>query len=219
MGYAVSWIAIRGGPAADVLGALGLRTTGAREEVAESPIVAASLPDGWHVVLDNTRTFAFESDKRLPARLTAGVEAVTCAVEEHVGVSVAAGWRDGKRIWRVEHDAGKGLGHLAAEGELPPTFASIRERLTGEQARADAGGESVDHVFDIPVELARALTGFAHDRDLPGAGGGQERFEVLEPLQGSPFAREKARGLGCLWTLVRLAIVAALIYLARELLS
>jgi hypothetical protein len=41
--------------------------------------------------------------------------------------------------------------------------------------------EDVDHISDIPIELARELTGFRHDQELPG--GGDEPFEALETVK------------------------------------
>ena len=48
--------------------------------------------------------------------------------------------------------------------------------------RDSNGGENsdVDYIFDIPVELAQALTGFRYDMAIEGAG--KEPFEVLEKL-------------------------------------
>ena len=45
MGYSQSWLAVRGKPPAAVLDSLGLRGTGKREEIAESPIVARTCPE------------------------------------------------------------------------------------------------------------------------------------------------------------------------------
>jgi hypothetical protein len=67
----------------------------------------------------------------------------------------------------------RGSESLEVEGEPPPVFSAIRERLTGEQAkRGDA-----DYIFEIPVEVAKSLTGFQHDEDIENAAA--EPFEVL----------------------------------------
>lgn len=178
MGYSQSWVAVRGKGRATVLAAFGLRPTGAREEVAESPLVGAELPGGWYLLVANQGADALAGEAALAGISTAG-EAVTCEVEEHVMVSVASGWRDGRRLWVVGHDAQRGLDHLDAEGALPETFSEMRDRA---RAAQHAAGGDADHFFDVPVELAKALTGYRHDEDPPGAS--DEPFEVLAAAAG-----------------------------------
>ena len=161
MGYSLSWLAVRGKDAATVRNALGLRDTGEREEIPDSPLLGADLPGGWYLVFANRCDFA---DSAPLAKLSSAADVVTCSVEEHVMYSSAASWNNGRQVWSVIHDAQQGAGHLDAVGELPPGFGPIRDRLWEEQAaRGDA-----DYLFDIPVELAKALIGFRHDQDTPG---------------------------------------------------
>jgi len=159
-----------------VLEALGLTPTGTREEIAESAVVGADLPGGWYLVVANRSGHALMRDPML-ARLSVGGEAVTCDVEEHVMVSIATGWREGRRIWWVGHDGQRDGAHLEAQGELPPAFAEIRDRSRAEQRTADAQQEGVDFIFEIPVQLAKSLTGYRHDEVTSWAEG--EPFEVL----------------------------------------
>jgi hypothetical protein len=107
-------------------------------------------------------------------------ETVYCFVEEHVMVSAASLWRDGKQVWRVTHDGQESADHLSTDGVAPPAFASIRDKYLAVQAAERE--EDVDHIFDIPVELARELTGFRHDQEPLGVSDG-EPFEVLEPIR------------------------------------
>lgn len=88
--------------------------------------------------------------------------------------SRASGWKDGRRVWSITHDLQRGNGHLEAEGDVPPVFAPVRDRLIAEQLSRD----HADYIFDVPVEVAKALTGFRHDRDIPGAA--DEPYERLE---------------------------------------
>ena len=170
MGYSVSWLAIRGKDPSEVRDELGVSGTGEHEDVPESPLLGADLPGGWYLLFANRCDYA---DNAPLAKLSRRGELVTCAVEEHVMYSSAAGWRDGSPLWSIVHDCQQGAEHHDAQGELPPPFASIRDRLMAEQAdRADA-----DYVFDVPVEVAKALTGFRHDEDIAGAPA--EPFERL----------------------------------------
>ena len=176
MGFSLSWAAVRGGTPQSVQAVLGLQGTGAHEESPESPITGAELPGGWYMVASNRDGLRLTEDAVL-GRLSGVGEVVTCFVEEHVMCSMAAGWRDGRRVWSVRHDAQSDPEHLEVEGDLPAAFVAIRDRLRAEQA-ADGGREAdVDHLFDIPVELARSMTGYRHDEDVPGMPAAA--FEVL----------------------------------------
>ena len=121
-------------------------------------------------------------------RLSAGCEVVTCGVEEHVMVSEATLWRAGQCVWRVSHDGAQGVENLHVEGELPPAFASIRDRLFCEQQAPASSQFPADYIFDIPVELAKSLTGYRHDEDTPGLAANS--FDVLE--HRGPFSLVKS---------------------------
>jgi len=174
MGYSLSWAALKGGNLQKACAALGLRATGEREEIAESKIDGAALPTGWYVVQLN-RT---EMGDRELVRLSRSGEVVCCFVEDHVMVSWASGWSEGKKVWSVVHDCEKGRFHLDIKGLAPAELKGIAERLTAEQLAAGGEKADVDHVYDVPAELAKELTGYRHDQDLPGLTG--EVFEVLE---------------------------------------
>jgi hypothetical protein len=182
MGYSQSWLAVKGKTPAAVLEALGLHGTGVREEIAESPFVGAALPSGWYLVVTDRSGHRLTSPTVLQP-LSAECEVVTGDVEEHVMVSVAVGWKGGQRVWSVVHDAQRDVEHLEAEGQLPSIFATIRDELRSKQRAAGGGTADVDYVFDVPVELAKALTGYRHDADIPGAG--DRPFEVLAQTSAS----------------------------------
>jgi hypothetical protein len=175
MGYSCSWLAIRGKSPQAVLAEVRFRPSGEREEIPESDLSAAELPNGWYLIVSN------HCERVIPdevlQRLCAGCEAVTCFIEEHVMVSKATGWNDGRRCWSVTHDAQKRRDHLAILGEPPPIFSAILSRLQSRQRDSDANGQRVDYIFDLPVELAQTVAGYRHDQDIPGSRG--RPFEVL----------------------------------------
>ena len=176
MGFSLSWIAVKGKQPERVLGELGLRETGERDEYpAESPIGAASLDPGWYVVVFDGREQERVEDEAL-GRISAGGELVVAAVEEHVMHSFAGGWRDGERIWWCRHDADRGIDHLDAEGSLPEGFGDVQRLLLEEQERAGGVDADVDYVFDVPLAAAKLVTGFSHDETELSGG-----FAVLEP--------------------------------------
>src|SRR5438477_2518995 len=135
MGYSLSWVAVRGKPTGAVYDQLAVRGTGVHEEIQESPIVGAKLPDGWSLVMLD-HDFHLMSDPLLES-LSSDCEVVACAVEEHVMHSMASGWKDGHKVWLVSHDAQQALDDLEVAGEPPPVFASIRDRARAQQQAAN----------------------------------------------------------------------------------
>jgi hypothetical protein len=176
MGYAASWIAVSGKEPQQVLRELGLSPTGEAEEVPDSPVVGAFLPTGWFLIFCNRGPLAF-SDEPLPA-LSAECKVVYCAVEEHVMFSAAACYVNGKRMWHVAHESEKGMYHLEFQGKAPPELDGIFQSLKKEQDLAGGEKADIDYIHDVPIELAKAITGFRHDQDIPGADA--DPFQVLE---------------------------------------
>jgi hypothetical protein len=126
-------------------------------------------------------------------KLSLNCEVITCFVEEHVMVSSASAWQNGKELWSILHDAQNGIEHLETTGELPATFAAIRENLESEQAAAarqaatGKKGVGVDYIFDIPVSMAQALTNFRYDMIYPDRGDAPFRNSLPQknPNRGS----------------------------------
>ena len=175
MGYSLSWLAVKGKPPQAVRDELGLRLTGEREEIPEADLSGVEMPTGWYLIVSN-RTEQVASEVAMRS-LSSGSQLVTCFVEEHVMVSSATCWKDGRKTWSVTHDAQEQRDHLDAQGDLPPVFASILADLKAKQREADANNQEVDFIFDGPVELARTIVGYRYDQDVPGLRG--EVFEVL----------------------------------------
>jgi hypothetical protein len=192
MGYSLSWVAVKADPKA-VYSALKVQPTGQRQRgLFERPGMPAlssarrvpPLPkDLCAALLLAAQTIVIFNRKELKDRQLAAVsqigETIYCFVEEHVMVCVVALWQDGNQVWRVTHDAQVGLDHLSVDGDVPPFFASIRDKYVAKQAAEPE--DDVDRISDIPVELARELTGFRHDQEISGASA--EPFEMLEPVK------------------------------------
>jgi hypothetical protein len=177
MGWSLSWAALKGGNLQAVCTALGLRATGKHEEIAESKIDGTQLPTGWYVVVFNQTEI---KDKTL-AKLSQAGEVVGCFVEDHVMFSSASAWKNGQKLWHVAHNGEEDrVLHLETSGDLPAEFESIRKRVFAKQEQEAAENDDlkVDHVYELPAELAKKLTGFRHDESMPGLTG--EVFEVLE---------------------------------------
>jgi hypothetical protein len=163
MGYSLSWLAVRQKSLTEVCGLLGLVDTGQTEEEPESGITAAALPNGWLLITSNSTDLIFSGNKDLLKSVSTGSECIACFVEEHVMCSDTECWRDGSAIWSVMHAADQGLMDLETKGKLPPQFTEISQRLIGQQQKAGGKKAEVDHLFDIPLELAQSITGYRHD--------------------------------------------------------
>ncbi len=176
MGFSLSWLGVKGVPPDVVLEALGLGGTGGRDEVPDAPLNGVELPGAWYLVIANRQPPEFFQESVLQRLSTIG-EVVICFVEEHVMCSSATGWKHGRTMWSVLHDAQRDIEHLEAAGDLPSTFAAIRERLLASQQAAGGRTANVDYIFEVPVVLAEALTGYRHDAEIPALG--KRPFEVL----------------------------------------
>jgi hypothetical protein len=176
VGYSLAWLAIKGKAPEAIRDGLGLYRTGAQQPFPEPNVTAATLLNGWYLIVADDVHVA--SDAVLEA-MTRECEAVTCFVEEHTMLSTAAGWRNGNLIWAVTHNSQHGIDHLEIQGELPSGFASIRDEQFSKQHAAGWVKPGVDYIFEIPVELAASLTGFKHD-DPASHDLGDQAFEVLQ---------------------------------------
>jgi len=180
MGFSISFIAVKGREKAEVVGELGLADTGRPDPRTRARFVYAELPDGWRLVYSNS--FDYASPRRI-ADLSKGALAVGCAVEEHVMFSGARAYEDGRELWSVIHDRQDGLYDLSMTGKPPAELQAIKDRLFKEQDEEGGADAGVDCIFDIPVELAAAVTGFRHDEPMPGSGG--PSLTALKPLRPS----------------------------------
>src|SRR5262245_52377994 len=140
MGFALSWLAVKGKPVADILAELRLRPTGTHALDGEEPFVGAAS-GGWYLIVMNGAEHHFlGADVLTP--LSAGCEVMTCTVEEHVMFSEATGWENGRRLWRVRHEGDAGPRGVEEEGTLPQQYFEIRNRLIQQQEAE--GGEEAD---------------------------------------------------------------------------
>lgn len=176
MGYSITWCAVREVAAEQLLSHIRATATGEIEEVPESPLSMAKLRTGWRLLWSNQCACPVLT-KELVAFASRGHELLLCHVEEHVMASSAELWSDGSRQWWISHESEDGPKGLHTEGRLPKCFAAIRDEM--ERARRAAGGDEadVDHVFAIPLEVARALVGFKHDESCDAVVG--DGFAVL----------------------------------------
>jgi hypothetical protein len=157
MGASLSWFAFRDKTKESVLQDFGLKSAGNADQ--DTRFSGGPLPGGWYLVVQERHEFT-DAEAR---RLSRGCEMVACFVEEHVMVSRAAGWKDGRELWSVTHNSEEDLRHLEVRGGPPAGFTAIRDRLTREQQEEKNTG--IDFIFNIPVELAQEIAGYCHDEE------------------------------------------------------
>lgn len=154
MGFAISWLAVRGNSETEVLATLGLEKTGETDGTPDSDWCMTHAGEWTIVWSDKYEPGKFRG---IATKLTGDV--VIVDVEEHVMVVSASAYKSGALSWRIIHDAQQSHTHLAVEGTPPDSYLHIRDE---EFARVndDLG---VDYIFEVPVRVAQELVGFRHD--------------------------------------------------------
>jgi hypothetical protein len=120
------------------------------------------------------------------ARLSQLGDVVACFVEEHAMYSRSELWASGKMMWSLMHEAGQGLRHLEKSGKEPSGLADAIKTADLDLAANGGDDSEVDYYFEIPLVLAKALTGFKHDEIIDG----DVQFEVLNPTHPRWNAKE-----------------------------
>ena len=162
MGFSIAWIAVQTRDHASLFELAQVRPSEGSDEFFESPISGAALNEGWFLLVGQG------CDNRLINRtllesLSARWPCVACSIEEHVMFSSAAFWRAGAEVWSAAHNAQKGIFDLVVSGELPGSFDHLRASKFREQEAEGGQSADVDLVFEVPLLLAKELTGFKHD--------------------------------------------------------
>jgi hypothetical protein len=181
MGVSLSFLAIRGAAPAEIHRALGVSDTGVASSEDDYPIPSvrgAALPTGWYLVLLNHVVHRLMKSRAILTGLSRGCEVIACQIEEHDMYSGCFGLRDGAFVWSVVHNPQKEHDHLGVWGELPAALDEIEARLMKQQEeeRQVPSSAGVDHVIDIPLELAASFCGYRHDTR---AEWGEPAFTVL----------------------------------------
>jgi hypothetical protein len=117
-----------------------------------------NLPGGWVLVAADRCDHRILSPENL-ASLSAGCEAVACAIEEHVNFASSEFWIDGRRLWRVAHADDEGPENVSTEGSPPESF----QQLIATAEPWDSENMEGHFHFDIPLILAKDLAGYRHD--------------------------------------------------------
>eukprot|EP01114_Cavostelium_apophysatum_P011480 TRINITY_DN25761_c0_g1_i1.p2 TRINITY_DN25761_c0_g1~~TRINITY_DN25761_c0_g1_i1.p2 ORF type:complete len:189 (+),score=43.02 TRINITY_DN25761_c0_g1_i1:305-871(+) len=182
MGYSIAWILVRGKSKDDILAQLDLADTGELDEANESPVSGAALPGGAYLLFFNDMAHPATQAPSM-MQMSAGCEALGCQVEEHVMASAAFLYKDGAKVWDVVHLAEQGLYHLAVDGTPPPLLETIHTEMKATQDEQGGAEADVDCVFEVPLMLAMALSGYRHDEAALLSG---ETLEFTELVPAAP---------------------------------
>ncbi len=164
MGYSIAWIAVQTSDRAALFEQAQVRPTDEPDEYFESPVSGSALNGGWFLLVGQGCDHRL-IDPSLLAALSGHWDCVACSIEEHVMFSSSALWRSGTEAWSVSHDAQDGIFNLVASGELPASYGHVKESKVREQESEGGQSADVDLIFEIPLLLAKELTGFKHDED------------------------------------------------------
>ncbi|MCA1596582.1 MAG: hypothetical protein LC772_09195 [Chloroflexi bacterium] len=181
MGFAISWLGVKGEPADTVAHNLCLERTGEVTDYAESLFTGRTLSNGWFLLVIDECGHGFAAPASLAA-LSSDCEVIACSIEEHIGFCSSELWRNGTRVWFVEHDGEKGVEHLRYFGVPPDAFWAIEKERSSRQDDADGTTADVDYFFEIPLLTAKSIVGFMHDeanREL------NDDFEVFKSVPDS----------------------------------
>ncbi|RYD99014.1 MAG: hypothetical protein EOP61_14955 [Sphingomonadales bacterium] len=171
-----SWLAVRGPSKAELLDMLGLEETGEigwNREVAR-PYAYASVPSGWTIIFANFNGLADIENIR---DLSRHGMVLACDFQDQVdapsAILIAA--RDGAKLWEI----GVVGDEITETGTAPPELEPIRDRYAVQLAE-DPG---CAWMYEVPLELAKALCGFRHDED-------DSPFRGLRPQPDSRWHRD-----------------------------
>ncbi|GAA4429344.1 hypothetical protein [Bremerella cremea] len=128
MGFAYSWLAVRGASASSVLRHIDLQPTDQQGTHPTWPLAGIQLRDEWYVVVAKDADFAAAQDL---AGLSQFGEVICCAVEEHLMIATSASWQYGQPLWQIHHDSHQPAGHhhLTTSGPLPACYRQVCEEF------------------------------------------------------------------------------------------
>lgn len=164
MGYSISWLAVQSDNPESLFTLAQIEPTDKTSKNLHGPISGVALDENWFLLVGQgcdhrliAQDFLWQASIRWPI--------VACSVEEHVMFSSAAFWSDGLERWFISHNAQKEIFNLETRGELPLSYEELRKTIIQEQKDEGGQGAGVDLIFDIPLLLAKNVTGFKHDEE------------------------------------------------------
>jgi hypothetical protein len=178
MGISLAWVAVESLEAELALERLLVSKTNRQCDFPFNGVASHALQNKWFLVA------ASRCDHRIVgaagmAALSLGCRAVACAVEEHVNFSSCELWENGELIWSVMHKGSDDSENIAFHGRVPQRFNDLVASVEAE----DSDNLEGHFHMDIPLILAKEISGFRHDE--MNAEVGDIPFDVLHDQQYS----------------------------------
>jgi len=162
MGFSNAWIAVKTSESERLFEAVRASPTDEPDDDYATGLCGAPLEGGWFLFIGRGCDHRLIDPDFLASVSSLG-RTVACSVEEHVMFSSAALWEAGAESWSIVHDAQQGMFDLTESGDVPPSFEPIRASALEEQEREGGEDSEVDFIFDVPLLVAKELTGFKLD--------------------------------------------------------
>lgn len=162
----MSWFAAKTLDLDELCAAVPMEPTEVADPRWESPLCGGIWRDGWYLVIAG-RSCSRLVEPQILRSLSASYPVVACSIEEHVMATEAYYWNEGKLTWSVKHQSELDLYHLEALGELPAFYQEIERSHIREQDHEQSHAAEVDFIFEVPLEMAKAVTAFKHDEEPP----------------------------------------------------
>lgn len=125
--------------------------------------IAKLKKNDWTILWSEDELFAQKSIAQI-AELSRQHVTYICEVNETVMRSSAELWKDGQQLWKVTHTGdGDDIFDLSETGALPDGYLELKQKHMSDQKNDDEG---VDHIFEIPLNLAALDFGFRHEDHL-----------------------------------------------------
>ncbi|MBW8910456.1 MAG: hypothetical protein JF564_00815 [Sphingomonas sp.] len=180
MGLSSSWMGFQNVSKDQLLEQLGLTETGEEgyfEEVAK-PYAYAELPGGWLILFVDDFDWA---DPQRVVELSEHGLVIGCQFNDKSMMgSVVSAAEKGGALWQVSHRPDyepHSAYHLDVKGDPPPALTALRDRHVRDQDEEGGEDAGVDHIFEVPLELAKQVCGFRYDES-------EHRFKGAQPKQG-----------------------------------
>jgi hypothetical protein len=183
-----TWFGVRGKTAEQICADLDVRAGMAVTRPRRFALEGAMSDAGWYLVVADGLDHRLIQEPVL-TRLSAGCEVLACTADERNLFSAASGWRDGRRLWSVRYAGEDSPGEVVAEGELPFTYAPLRDEFVAKSQADDAGDLLLDPLFEIPIDMLNRVVGYRPDEPSRAFDG---RFVLLEAI--NPTLKQRLFG-------------------------
>jgi hypothetical protein len=165
MSISASWISVEGLDRAEFLQRLGLVQTEETCSILEEWLPRRSY--GGVVTPSNGRELFISryADLAMPEvaeRVSLGAQLVMCNIEEHVMVSEAYSYTDGKLDWLIQHNIDETEDEIVFKGQ-PPASLHLAIANAAELDRSQGGA---DYYFDVPMDVVGPIAGFRPDEEI-----------------------------------------------------